>query len=404
MAVTGYTAPGYDPTQSGVDYGSTAQRAEEQFYEKKKQEEASRVAQEQATAASQQNLAAADQATAMRQYQQDLAAAAAGGGTQAEIAKAQRDFIAALQRQASGEQPGAAQLQLQRALQGQLAATASQVGSQRGLNPATAQRMLVQQQTQQQQATAGMSAEAALAEQQRASELLNTALGQTRGQDIAAQQATADILAGVRQQDIGAAAQAAQAAAAQREADLRAQAQALGLYDSAGKLDIAKTQQVIDQKLAYYKAQFDAGLITAQQLYKEENYWRDFWADVSKDAIAAAGDAFVAFSGGAGKAVGTVAGGAYSGGKISSKSSSIRLKNGDHPDNDIVPAMLSPGEIVIPRSIAMSDNAPDKAKAFVAALQRSEGKMLSRQSAAKKISELEAEIAALKAMRSKGKD
>lgn len=36
--------------------------------------------------------------------------------------------------------------------------------------------------------------------------------------------------------------------------------------------------------------------------------------------------------------------------------------------NDKVPAMLSPKEIVIPRSITMADNAPEKAAAFVAAI------------------------------------
>src|SRR5579859_1340828 len=49
------------------------------------------------------------------------------------------------------------------------------------------------------------------------------------------------------------------------------------------------------------------------------------------------------------------------GGKVSGKAS----VPGDSPKNDTVKAMLSPGEIVIPRSIAQSDNAPEKAKAFV---------------------------------------
>jgi hypothetical protein len=41
---------------------------------------------------------------------------------------------------------------------------------------------------------------------------------------------------------------------------------------------------------------------------------------------------------------------------------------GDTLANDTVPAMLSPKEIVIPRSIAMSEDAGDKAKAFVEAI------------------------------------
>lgn len=41
---------------------------------------------------------------------------------------------------------------------------------------------------------------------------------------------------------------------------------------------------------------------------------------------------------------------------------------GDSMKNDTVPAMLSPGEIVIPRTIAQSKNAPDAAAKFVAAV------------------------------------
>lgn len=38
---------------------------------------------------------------------------------------------------------------------------------------------------------------------------------------------------------------------------------------------------------------------------------------------------------------------------------------GDSPVNDTVPAMLSPQEIVLPRSVTLRDDAPDAAKAFV---------------------------------------
>ena len=44
---------------------------------------------------------------------------------------------------------------------------------------------------------------------------------------------------------------------------------------------------------------------------------------------------------------------------------------GNSPMNDTVPAMLSPGEVVIPRTAA-SD--PEKAKAFVAAMMAQRGK------------------------------
>jgi len=40
----------------------------------------------------------------------------------------------------------------------------------------------------------------------------------------------------------------------------------------------------------------------------------------------------------------------------------------DSTRNDTVPAMLSPGEVVIPRSITLAPDAPERAKAFVAAI------------------------------------
>lgn len=46
-------------------------------------------------------------------------------------------------------------------------------------------------------------------------------------------------------------------------------------------------------------------------------------------------------------------------------------EGGDSPANDTQPAMLSPGEIVIPRSITQANDAPSKAKTFVEALLKS---------------------------------
>ncbi len=47
---------------------------------------------------------------------------------------------------------------------------------------------------------------------------------------------------------------------------------------------------------------------------------------------------------------------------------------GDNRANDTVPTMLSPGEVVIPRSVMQSKNAPDAAAKFVAALLAKKGK------------------------------
>lgn len=45
-------------------------------------------------------------------------------------------------------------------------------------------------------------------------------------------------------------------------------------------------------------------------------------------------------------------------------------RGGDSLANDTVSAKLSPGEIVLPRSITKADDAPDKAKAFVEAIRK----------------------------------
>ncbi len=47
---------------------------------------------------------------------------------------------------------------------------------------------------------------------------------------------------------------------------------------------------------------------------------------------------------------------------------------GNSPRNDTVPAMLSPGEIVLPRTVAQSADAPDKAAEFVAAIKAQKSK------------------------------
>lgn len=45
-------------------------------------------------------------------------------------------------------------------------------------------------------------------------------------------------------------------------------------------------------------------------------------------------------------------------------------KGGDSLKNDTVPALLSPGEVVLPRSITLKEDAPEKARLFVEAIQR----------------------------------
>lgn len=320
-----------------------------------------------------------------RKAREQLAALAGAVGSTAQAAE-QAKLAEALAKQASGEEPGAGQLQLRRALEATQAATASQLASVRGMNPAAAQRLLLQQQAGQAQQAAGQSAMVALEEQGEAQKQLAGLLGQMRGQTAAEQQLAANITEAMRQGDTAAAQQLIAAAQAQAQTSIAQQAQALGLVDTEGRLDVARLQAKVSEEIARINRDAQAGLLNDQQAEAERTYWRNLLVNMQLGSQAAAGTAMMQSSIGQGRA---------KGGRIDGKG----LVPGDHPANDIVPAMLSPGEIVLPRSIAQAEDAPEKAAAFVRALRRTEAAPLSRRAAAERIAELEAEIAALRAVK-----
>ena len=71
-----------------------------------------------------------------------------------------------------------------------------------------------------------------------------------------------------------------------------------------------------------------------------------------------------------GAAVAAAKGGlASTGGKVKANNSGQKaVKSGDSYANDKVPAVLSEHEIVLPRSVTMTANAPEAAKRFVEAV------------------------------------
>lgn len=100
----------------------------------------------------------------------------------------------------------------------------------------------------------------------------------------------------------------------------------------------------------------------------------------------------------AGGVAAKAAGGAAHGGKVQGKSK----VSGDSEENDTVPAMLSPGEIVVPRSKAHD---PEKAKEFIDHLLKNKdeekpgyGKVLEHK---RKMAELEKRIKALESKKAK---
>lgn len=73
--------------------------------------------------------------------------------------------------------------------------------------------------------------------------------------------------------------------------------------------------------------------------------------------------------------------------------------NGDTRTNDTVPALLSPGEIVLPRTVAQDEEAPEKAKKFVEAIKsRKKTGKENLAAALSRIQELESRLNAMEAL------
>ena len=272
---------------------------------------------------------------------EDLAAARGAGAEQARLAQA-------LRAAAEGRAPSLAAMQYARALEQSQAATASQLASARGLSPAMAQQLLLTQQAGARQAAAGKSAELRLMEQQ------------------AAQAGLANLLTQQRQQSLLGGQVAGQLGAQSGELGLRAQ----------------ETEQArIGQELGY------------EQTQKKQQ----------QQGIATAAGAIIGgiYGGPAGAEGGAKVGSAIGGGGRS-KGGEIKGRanfDGDTRSNDTVPALLSPGEIVLPRSVAQSEDAPEKAKKFVEAVKgRKKTDKQSLSAALSRIQELESRLNAMEAL------
>jgi hypothetical protein len=240
-----------------------------------------------------------------------------------EVGTQQARLAEALRAQAEGKAPSLAQMQYARALEQSQAAAASQLASARGLSPAQAQRLLMTRQAAAQQQAAGQSAMMRLQEQQAAQQML------------------------------------AQALTAQRQQEILGASTAGMLGQQAGALGLSQ-QQMEQQRLS---AQY------AQQLAEQQRLEKGIGTAIGTVGGVLLGSAL----GPAGSMAGAELGGKLGaqigsqfagGGEIAGRS---KFK-GDTRSNDTVPALLSPGEIVLPRSVAQDEKAPEKAKKFVEAI------------------------------------
>lgn len=251
-----------------------------------------------------------------------------------DVGQQQARLAEALRAQAEGRAPSLAAMQYARALEQSQAAAASQLASARGLSPAQAQQLLMTRQAAAQQQAAGQSAMMRLQEQQAAQAMLGQAL-------------------------LG-----------QRQGDILTASTAGGLGQYAGQLGLS--QQQAEQ--ARLNAQY------AQQLAQQQQLERGI-ATVGGTLLGAT------LGGPAGAMIGSGLGGGLTGGSTAGIQSGLeamarppatkagggeiagRAKfKGDTRSNDTVPALLSPGEIVLPRSVAQDEKAPEKAKKFVEAI------------------------------------
>lgn len=235
---------------------------------------------------------------------QNFSGAMGQGLAQSQQARGNQDqLIAALQQQAAGTGgPSPAQQMLSQALAQNQAQAAGTIGSQRGINPALAARMAMNQQANMGQQAAGQGA------------LLRSQ------EQLGAQGMLGQALQGQRQQD-------------------------LGQYGQAGQMYMQGNQ--LNQLTGAQNAGFNLG---AQQIN----------AGVTNQNAQNQQGLLGGIIGGVGAALGHGATKAY-GGPV------------DSPKNDVVPAMLSPGEVVLPVSVAQAEDAPERAAAFVRALHRSGG-------------------------------
>lgn len=249
----------------------------------------------------------------------------------------QQDLAGALAARARGEGTSIAEMQLQNTLAQNQRAAAGQLAGVRGLNPAMAQRLLLNQQASLAGQAAGQGAMLRAQEQ------------------LAAQQALGQQLASMR----GAAGQ------------MYGQAGQLGLGQE--KLGVETEEARKQRELAIAEANQRSEQIrqqtqiAANKAYSEDN---GLMGDIGSGLIEGGKAVASVMKGGGGGS------GGYDGGLMPNHlkplahggKSEGHLAKMDNVKNDTIPAMLSPGEMVIPRSIMHSANPPKAAAKFVKAI------------------------------------
>ncbi len=232
------------------------------------------------------------------------------GGSRA-VGTEQAALAAALRAQAEGKGPSLAQMQYNQALGQTQAAIQSQLASARGLSPAQAQRIAARQQAAMGAGAASQSAMLRLQEQQAAQAALGNLLGQRRQQELLGGQLAA------------------------------------GMYGTSGGLGMDASRL----RMGAAQAVTGQGAQQADMARQGTELGARMMENVANVGM---------------KTATMGVGGKAKGGEIGGRAQ----YSGDTRSNDTVPAMLSPGEIVLPRTVAQSEDAPEKAKKFVEAIKK----------------------------------
>jgi len=259
--------------------------------------------------------------------------------------------------QSQGQGPNIAAMQLQQATDRNNQQAAGQMASQRGMNPALAARLIAQNQAANNQQMAGQSGILRAQQQLAAQGQLANVYGQQAGQSLQGGQlanSNLDVnqraLSNQNQQIVNAHGQANEinAKAAQENANARGKLQAGAMEGLSTGLTTLLGQKDPPDVLE------GANPIASTGNAAAGNGSYDDRATNTKMMTAAHGGEAPDYR---------------AGGHVPGKAA----VEGDSPKNDTVPAMLSPGEVVLPRSVTKSDDPEGRAAAFMKALQKEKG-------------------------------
>lgn len=253
------------------------------------------------------------------------------GGQGQDVYQQQAGLAATLQARAEGRgTPSLAELQLQQTLEGNRRSLAGQLAAQgRSMNPALAQKLLLSKGADLQQQSAGQGAILRAQEQ------------------IAAQGALANQLGSM----------------ATSQGNIFSSAGTLGFNQAKEQAQLAENQKTREYNAAL--ANLNAATGGAAGVQQSSQTAQAQAGQNAKTAIEAGGKIIQEGNKAANNPTAPPAGKAQ-GGMINAAAG--YLAKLDNKKNDVVPAMLSPGEVVLPRSIVNSPNPPAAAAKFVEAI------------------------------------